>query len=398
MALKPITVTQLNGYVSRLLGTDPLLGAVTVQGEISALTYHRTGHVYFSLSDGKSLVRCFLPKTYAQRQTFVMEEGDLVVVSGAVRVYEPGGTYSINVRTVDLAGAGAQAEAFVRLKSKLEKEGLFDPAHKKKLPAFPRKIGVVTSPTGAAVQDILKIIQSRNNLVDVVVYPVLVQGPDAAADISHRIAWIDRAVSNLDLLIVGRGGGSPEDLAAFNDEGLARAIYACSIPVISAVGHEIDFSISDFVADMRAETPTAAAQMAVPDVADLRRDLLRSKEELHRQLANRVMVAGLQADKWIQEMTHALQLKVTQLERSLETQRILLEENNPLSLLQRGYALISTTEEAEEQVITSAAGLQTGQTVSITFADGTGRASILEVQPSTRKESSDAYQENQRNL
>ena len=227
MAIKPVTVSQLNEYISRVLGTDPLLSFVTVRGEIEGIKYHASGHVYFSIADEASRINCFLPREKAAGLKTLLENGDSVVITGGVSVYKKTGSYSIYVREIEPEGAGAAATAFDELKAKLEKEGLFSRAHKKNLPEFPHKIGLVTSDTGAALRDMLSILDSRNRLVDIVLFPVLVQGDSAAADITRTINYIDENVDDIDVLIVGRGGGAPGDLACFNDEALARAIYKC---------------------------------------------------------------------------------------------------------------------------------------------------------------------------
>jgi exodeoxyribonuclease VII large subunit len=269
MAVKPVTVSQLNAYIKRVLRSDPVLGFVSVTGEIANLKYHGSGHIYFSLTDETSRVSCFLPAD-ARGVSRALADGTEIVASGFVSVYEKGGSYSLNVTDIAAGGRGDSALAFDRLKEKLAKEGLFDEKHKRPLPFFPLKVAVVTSETGAAVQDILKIIRTRNNCVNVLVCPVNVQGEGAAAGIAEAVAALNRDFPETDCMIVGRGGGAAEELQAFNEEVVARAVFASEIPVISAVGHETDFTITDFVADRRAETPTAAAQMAVPDTAVLR--------------------------------------------------------------------------------------------------------------------------------
>ena len=265
MAVKPVKVSQLNGYIKRVLQSDPLLGNVSVIGEISNLKYHGSGHVYFTLKDEASKISCFLPYEYRKDLRYELSDGMEIIATGYIYLYERGGTYSLNVREIAVEGVGNLMAAFERLKDKLSKEGLFDENYKKPIPFFPRKIAVITSETGAAVRDIIKIIRSRNNIVDVLVYPCLVQGPGAAAEIADAIEAVNRLFPETDTIIVGRGGGSLEELWAFNEEIVARSIFASRIPVISAVGHETDFTIADFVADKRAETPTAAAQMAAPD-------------------------------------------------------------------------------------------------------------------------------------
>ena len=224
MAAKPVSVSQLNSYIKRILQTDPILGNVSVTGEISNLKFHNSGHVYFSLKDESSRIDCFLPAGNLYSLDFQMKEGMEVTAYGYVYLYEKGGRYSLNVRTMDNAGQGELAIAFEKLKKKLENEGLFDRSHKKEIPSFPEKIAVVTSPVGAAVRDILKIIRSRNTYVDVLIYPVIVQGPKAAGEIAEAIDDINISYPDVDVIITGRGGGSMEELMAFNDEGVARSI------------------------------------------------------------------------------------------------------------------------------------------------------------------------------
>ena len=232
MALRPITVTQLNDYIARVFDSDTLLMNVAVTGEISNLKYHSSGHVYFSLNDENSKVNCFLPSSYVRTLKYELGDGLEITATGKINVYRKGGYYSLFVRNVQVAGEGGLSMAFQLMKEKLEKEGLFDPAHKKPIPAFPHKIGILTSSTGAAVKDIIKIIRSKNELVDIMVFPVQVQGDGAAADIAGMLKFVNDNYDDIDTLIVGRGGGSQEDLWAFNEEILARAIYDSRIPVI----------------------------------------------------------------------------------------------------------------------------------------------------------------------
>lgn len=288
MAVRPIKVSQLNNYISRIIETDPLIGNVSVVGEVSNLKYHSTGHIYFSLKDETSTIKCFIHSKNAENLRYQLAEGMEIVAAGYISVFERGGYYSFNIKDLEVSGQGALAIAFEKIKQKLEKEGLFSYEYKKELPFFPKKIALVTSETGAAVQDMLKIIKSRNNIVDVLIYPVLVQGPNAASEIAQAIYDINENLKDIDVMIVGRGGGSMEDLWAFNEEVVARAIFDSDIPVISAVGHEIDFTIADFVADKRAETPTAAAVMAVADIEKLKLDLLSLKEKSYEILFNYV--------------------------------------------------------------------------------------------------------------
>ena len=369
MALKPVTVSQLNEYISRVLMTDPLLGNVTVTGEISNLKYHSSGHVYFSINDENSKINCFFPASYVRNLSYELGDGLEVVINGYINVYKKGGTYTLFVRTVTVAGEGNLAMAFQLLKDRLSKEGLFDPAHKKPIPEFPHKIGIVTSRTGAAVQDILKIITSRNNLVDIIIFPVQVQGEGAAQDIADTLDMISQndEFSDIDTLIVGRGGGSTEDLWAFNEEVLARAIYRCTIPVISAVGHEIDFSISDFVADRRAETPTAAAEMAVPDLREIRLSLEKHKTDLLSRLNAKVKTDTLMIENCMLEIRNTMERRLAEYSHKLETMKLFLEENNPSSVLKKGYGIL---EDMSGNVVSSVNHIKEGERYVLALKDG----------------------------
>lgn len=369
MALKPVTVSQLNEYISRVLMTDPLLGNVTVTGEISNLKYHSSGHVYFSINDENSKINCFFPASYVRNLSYELGDGLEVVINGYINVYKKGGTYTLFVRTVTVAGEGNLAMAFQLLKDRLSKEGLFDSAHKKPIPEFPHKIGIVTSRTGAAVQDILKIITSRNNLVDIIIFPVQVQGEGAAQDIADTLDMISQndEFSDIDTLIVGRGGGSTEDLWAFNEEVLARAIYRCTIPVISAVGHEIDFSISDFVADRRAETPTAAAELAVPDLREIRLSLEKHKTDLLSRLNAKVKTDTLMIENCMLEIRNTMERRLTEYSHKLETMKLFLEENNPSSVLKKGYGIL---EDMSGNVVSSVNHIKEGERYVLALKDG----------------------------
>lgn len=383
MALRPVTVTQLNEYISRVLQTDPLLGNISVTGEISNLKYHSTGHVYFSMVDEGSKINCFLPSSVAEKMAVQLSDGMEIVVRGYINVFKKGGTYTLFIRSVEVSGGGSLAQAFQILKDKLEKEGLFDPAHKKPIPLYPKHIGVVTSETGAAVRDILAIIQSRTKMTDVTVFPVLVQGEAAAADIAAMIDYINANYAGadetksagcqsgpsckIDTLIVGRGGGSLEDLWAFNEEAVARAIYRSRIPVISAVGHEIDFTIADFVADRRAETPTAAAEMAVPDTMKLEEKINWHRDNLLFQLENKVRYQKLMAERYASDMKVLLGRRLEAEKHRLEQLKLVLEENRPEKILDKGYAMM---EDTEGRVIVSAAEITEGGQYRVRLKDG----------------------------
>ena len=376
MPLKPISVSQLNEYISRVLVTDPLLGNVTVKGETSGVKYHQSGHVYFSLVDARARVNCFLNRELAADLRFRVADGMEVTIVGSVSVYQKGGSYSLYVRSLETEGAGSLQLAFEEMKQKLSAEGLFDPAKKKPLPFFPDHIGIVTSETGAAIRDMMKNIKPRNNHVSVTVFPVLVQGDAAAGQIARDIRTANEKFPYLDVLIVGRGGGSPEDLWAFNEEVVARAIYGSEIPVISAVGHEIDFTISDMAADVRAETPTKAAVIAVPDLDQLEEELEKRRSLIERQLDNGVMFQELRIDNLIRSMRSALENRIDRRQKDVEKLRIQLELNDPRKILENGYSIL---EDEAGRVMTDAGELQTGGVYRVRLARGSAEMKALRI-------------------
>lgn len=398
MGLKPVSVSQLNSYIKRILQTDPILGNVSVTGELSNVKYHSTGHVYFSLKDEKSTIRCFLPSGNADNIAFRLEDGLEVNVYGYLYLYEKGGYYSINVKDVEESGEGRLMAEFRALKRKLEGEGLFDQEHKKPLPSFPSQIAVVTSATGAAVRDIIKIIKNKNDYVNVLIYPVTVQGPSAAGEIAEAIDDINRRFTDIDVIITGRGGGSIEELWAFNEEKVARSIYKSSIPVISAVGHETDFTIADFVADRRAETPTAAADMAVPDTTELRdyinnldKELSRSiririqqaenslnlmnPELFMRQLKSRTVMAQMKCDGIYQQLNSQMDSKLTDFTKRVELAGQVINSSNPDLILARGYAIVRNS---QGKIVKNASEVSIGDTIDISLAEGIARATVID--------------------
>lgn len=358
MAMKPIKVSQLNSYIGRIIGTDPLLGNISVTGEISNLNYHSSGHVYFSLKDENSTVKCFLPYDKAENMRFELDEGMEIIASGYISVFERGGYYSLTVKDIELCGMGALALAFEKIKKKLDAEGIFSPEHKKELPFFPEKIALVTSPTGAAVEDMLRIIKNKNNIVDVLIYPVLVQGPQAAGEIAAAIDDLNNNFTDIDLIIAGRGGGSAEDLWAFNEEIVARAIFNSKIPVISAVGHEIDVTISDFAADKRAETPTAAANMAVPDIGQLLLYIEDLKEKSLRNLLSYLDQGQYKID--------LLKSKIDSL--------------NPRRIIESGYGALLNE---DRTLITSIKTLKQNDTITILLGDGEVKVRVEDIKECT---------------
>lgn len=283
MANQPriFSVKELNRYIRMKLESDSLLGDVWLRGEISNFTHHSSGHMYFTLKESDSRLKCIMFASHNQRLPFIPREGSKVLARGNVSVYERDGNYQFYVTSMQPDGIGSLYLAYEQLKGKLASEGLFDEARKRPIPFMPRAIGVITSPTGAAVRDIITTLERRYPSIQVYIYPVLVQGAQAAPSIVKAIEAMNR-FGETDVLIIGRGGGSLEELWAFNEESVARSISASRIPVISAVGHETDFTIADFVADLRAATPTAAAELAVPHIAELRQQLQRKRQRLEQ--------------------------------------------------------------------------------------------------------------------
>lgn len=368
MAGKPITVSQLNEYIKNLLQTDPLLRFVRVGGEITYYKPHSNGSIYLTISDGASRLDCVIFPNRVDDVARSINLGEEVILEGSIGGFTSKGAYSLWVRTVERAGEGDLLKEFERLKEKLEKEGLFDKKHKKPLPEFPKHVGIVTSDSGAAFDDVRKIIVKRTNLVDITLFPVLVQGREAAGDIARTIEFINRNfINEIDLLIVGRGGGSPDDLAAFNDEGLARAIYNSDIPIISAVGHEIDISISDLVADVRAETPTAAAQIAVRDNSELLNEMNDCIRSLGTLLSNNLLQAELEMENLNNVMKTYLERKIMDYDNEISHYKLLLKENDPRNVLNKGFAIVTGD---SGKPMTSSKKLNTGKKYKITMSDG----------------------------
>jgi len=381
-----LTVTRLTYQIKNLLeGTFP---DVWVEGEISNLTVPQSGHAYFTLKDEQSQIKAVLFRSAQRHLKFTLQHGMQIICRGRVSVYEPRGEYQIIVDYLEPRGIGALQKAFEELKAKLEKEGLFALDRKKSLPLLPRRIGIVTSPTGAAIRDILRVIKRRHPRMDILIYPVPVQGADAAPAIIEALQYFNRE-KNVDVLIVGRGGGSLEDLWAFNEEAVARAIFASRIPVISAVGHETDYTIADFVADLRAPTPSAAAEMVVESEAHLR-DTVRSlgtrlsssiRQELEQRKATVQHAFRLLADprkkleqfgQRVDELLGRLGLGLRQhvrRDRALLTSLSgALDHLNPLGILSRGYSV--TRSVPQGAIIKSATEVNEGDLLRTTFYQG----------------------------
>lgn len=396
MAEWTLSVSQLNEYVRRQLAGDPMLRSVRVEGEISGFKHHVSGHKYFTLKDDKARVQCVMFRQNALSLDFSPKEGMKVVATGSASLFVRDGAYQLYVESMREAGAGDLYREFERRKKKLADEGLFDPALKRPLPAFPRAIGVVTAPGGAAFWDIVRVCQARNPHVGIVLSPCSVQGDGAAEDIARAIARLN-ARGGVDVLLVGRGGGSIEDLWAFNEEVVARAIRASAIPVISCVGHEIDFTIADFAADARAATPSNAAELAVPVYAEL----VRAVDALGERLASglkarlalsraRLLALGASAaltmpgklilegrknrleTLWQREQA-VMQQRLNAAQRTLALAKRSLDALNPMSVLRRGFAVV---EKADGALVTEAKSLREGEGIAVLLHDGRLRAHV----------------------
>lgn len=383
-----LSVSQLNDYLKMLMDGDRVLSSVWVRGEISNFTVPRSGHLYLTLKDEEGQIRSVMFRTYASRLVFRPEDGMKVIAHGRVSVYSPSGQYQLYIDDMQPDGAGALALRYEQLRRKLEAEGLFDEARKKPLPQMPMRIGVITSPSGAAVHDIKNILNRRFPLAEMLLFPSAVQGAEAPEQLRLGIEFF--GMTDLcDVIIIGRGGGSAEDLWAFNDEGLARAIAACPIPVISAVGHESDFTICDFVADRRAPTPSAAAELAVPDRFELTSQLKMMGARMQTLAAGRVaqekrfvgQVAQSPVFRHPERIFDPFRLRLSDREARLDraTEKRLGDARNrllalsakldalsPLSVLSRGYAAV----EKDGKTVTKAAGIAAGDDLKIRFADG----------------------------
>ena len=412
-----ITVSQLTKYIKYKIDNDIHLNEVFLKGEISNFKAHSRGHFYFTLKDEGSRINAIMFASSAKRMKFLPQDGMKVLVSGKVSIFEATGAYQIYVNDMLEDGIGNLYIAFEQLKQKLEKEGLFDLSKKKKIPRIPKRVGVVTAPTGAAIKDIISTIKRRWPLAEVYLFPSLVQGEEAAADIVRQIQFSEQF--DIDTLIVGRGGGSIEDLWPFNEEIVARAIYQCPIPVISAVGHEVDFTIADFVADLRAPTPTGAAELAVPEVSDVQNYLnqlairlnkgMQNKIQSYRQSLNKLtsryiftnpisiyQTKEMRFDAILERFKYSMQQLFSKKEKEflkiknsyvLQQPYQLLEKRqnhylqvlskletlSPLLTLKRGYAMAKI----DGKVITSCKKIKSGDSLDVEFQDGVIQTKVI---------------------
>ena len=397
MKIDPISVTELNRYVKNRIDGDEYLNNVLVKGEISNFKHHYTGHLYFTLKDENSLIKCVMFKTYSEKMKFEPRDGMKVIIFGTVSVFERDGVYQIYCKTMDEDGLGDLYLAYNKLKEKLEKEGLFDELHKKKIPFMPEVIGVLTSNTGAVIRDIINVSTRRNPNVHIRLLPVPVQGQGAAEKIAKAIEVMNEK-KLADVLIIGRGGGSLEDLWPFNEEIVARAIYSSEIPIISAVGHETDFTIADFVADLRAPTPSAAAELAVADVEDLKYDIVLKEKRLKNALNSKTQVMRLRFEKCMNSRVYKEPLQkineryllvdkyIKLLENSsikkLKDCKLVMAKNaskldalSPLKTLSRGYSITILKE--NDKIIKSVKDVKSGDLLEIRVEDGKIEASVI---------------------
>ena len=377
--MKPVSVTQVNEYIAKKLRDDLNLRGLAVEGEVSGLS--RSGqHYYLTLKDASSQIRCAIWGQNASRfDMSVVQNGKKIVAVCDISPYAKNGTYSLSIRYAEALGEGDLAAEFNRIKEKLEKEGLFDKKHKKPIPEFPYRVGVVTSATGAAIEDIRKIITAKNDFTDILIFPTAVQGIGAVNSICENIRAANSLSRNgikIDTLIVGRGGGSPEDLAAFNDEQVARAIFASEIPVISAVGHEIDFSISDFVADARAETPTAAADMAVMDTHRLREEIERSTRMLTVSAEQKIAAERRVLDSAAALLSANIRSGLAAARNAVDKAVIILRENDPRQVFAKGYAAVT---DKNGKIVPAAADVIAGEEYDIIMSDGSFSAKVTGV-------------------
>lgn len=362
-----LTVTDISRLLRVLVESEGMLQDVWIRGEISNFSRPKSGHWYFTLKDHNAQLPCVMWRSTAELQAHIPKDGDQLEVHGGLSVYEAGGRYQLYVDEIRRDGEGALYQRFMQLKTKLEAEGLFEPARKRALPAWPRRIGIVTSPSGAALHDMLQTLQRRFPLAEVVLAPAAVQGEEAAAEIARALAALNQFVQP-DVILLARGGGSPQDLAAFNTERLVRAVAASAAPVVSGVGHETDFTLTDFAADLRAPTPTAAAELATPNQADLVAQLEAVRQQLGRYSpAAQIARQGQRLDDLTLRAARALGGRLQQLRASLNTAEAHLNGLNPEGVLRRGYAILARP---DGTVLSSASQAQPGETLEARLRDG----------------------------
>lgn len=394
-----ITVTQLNTYIKSILDESTHLKTIYIKGEISNFKhYYKSGHMYLTLKDNNCQLKAVMFSSYASRLKFKPEDGMSVICRGKISVYEKDGVYQLYIEDMQPDGIGSLSIAFEQLKEKLEKEGLFDASHKKPIPKYPKKIGIATSNMGAAIEDIKNITKRRYPIAELVIAPTIVQGDSAPEDIVKSIQLLD-SIDDIDVIIVGRGGGSLEDLWAFNTEMVARAVFECKKPVISAVGHETDFTICDFTADLRAETPSAAAEKAVPDINELLKFTKNAESRMLYSISKRLEYEAQRLDSLSnesilanyndffdnkndvlvslkKELSDAFENKLSRCKYDLGILSGKLDALSPLSVLARGYAAVKTK---DNKIIKSKEDIKVNDKINIKFIDGSAVCTVDEV-------------------
>lgn len=399
MELRAMTVSEVNGYIKKCLGVDPILSSIAIKGEISNCKLHSSGHLYFSLKDSESRIRCVMFKSNCDGLDFVPAEGSKVVARGSISVYERDGQYQLYVREMIGDGRGELYAAYEQLKRKLDGMGYFDERKKKKIPFLPGKIGIVTSIQGAAIRDILSVINRRLGKAQIVIYDTLVQGEKAPEQICRGIEYFNR-MEPVDVIIVGRGGGSIEELWAFNDEKLAKSIFDSIIPVVSAVGHQTDYTIADFVADLRAPTPTAAGELVAPEMKDIIRYLASSRDRLNtaitkqvrfnkeklgllrgsyglRQSLDRIDQQKQRLDDNMSRLSKELAQRMRDKRQRLDRTAAALNSMNPLEVLIRGYSIVCDADNGK--VISAVEEVETGKDIRITMKNGEIDAKVMRI-------------------
>lgn len=389
MKIKTLTVSEVNNYLKRIIDNDFILNNLSVKGEISNLKYHGSGHIYFSLKDSFGKLNCVMFRNRADDLTFKLEEGMSVIAKGRASVYTANGSFQLYCDELEKEGQGELYIRFEKLKERLNKEGYFDEALKKEIPSMPKRIGIVTSETGAAVRDIINVSRRRNKLVDLVLYPAKVQGANAYKEVVNGIEYFNDKKS-VDVIIIGRGGGSIEELWNFNEEDLAMAVFKSEIPIISAVGHEVDFTISDFVADLRAATPSQGAELAVPLESRLYETLENCEKYLNSAIEDRIVRERTRVDALNKVLSlNSPQNKILnnyilldslkdRLDKNIlnrmkiEKEKLrgfnnLLTAHNPVNLLNRGYGIIETE---DKNIISSVNELKSEKNIKINLKDG----------------------------
>lgn len=404
MYVKTLTVSELSTYIKKIIDSDFILSNTNVKGEISNFKIHSSGHVYFSLKDDFGKINCIMFKNKFENIKFLPENGMSVVIKGKVSVYQKDGSYQLYCNDIELEGAGKLSAAYENLKKKLEAKGLFDVSAKKVIPKHSRRIGVVTSPTGAAIRDIINVSKRRNNKVNILIYPALVQGPNAPNDIIKGIEYLN-TVKDVDVILIARGGGSIEELWSFNDEALAKAIFKSKKPIVTAVGHETDFTMVDYVSDLRAPTPSAGAELLTLDLNEINSKIDSYRENLKKLVKNNInneksklfnykksleynspVVLITNAYKQLDNLNDTLNVSVRN-RLKLEEQKLskinaLLNAHNPLNVLNRGYAIIK---DEDNNLITHIGELSAKNNINITLKDGNGNFNIINTEKITSK-------------